>query len=53
MAFCPLQVSINRISRLQEANMQMRDKLMLIEANAQEIFNNVMRIFEIAYGYDT
>ena len=45
------QASINRIARLQEANMQVRDKLMLIEADAQEIFNSVMRVFEIAYGY--
>lgn len=43
------QASINRIARLQEANVQVRDKLMLIEADAQEIFNSVMRVFEIAY----
>ena len=45
------QTSFDRINKLQDANQKLKDNLMLIEANAQEIFNNVMRVFEIAYGY--
>lgn len=44
------QASIDIVAGLQEANAALQDSLMLIEANAQEIFSNVMRIFEIAYG---